>query len=120
MRRETEGGRMHGCRTPEEAKRHVGPGWAALVDRAFAALDACGADYSVEQVKEKFGGLRIYYLLYDAPDDDALHGLIAKIEEESRKTCEECGQPGKARKTGYWWKTVCLACHTARQLKGER
>jgi len=35
---------------------------------------------------------------------------INEAESESYKTCETCGEPGKAR-GGGWIKTICLSCY---------
>lgn len=50
-------------------------------------------------IKEKFGGLRIYY---DGPVDDYIDGVIDMAEGESFITCEQCGGRGEKRyKGGY-------------------
>lgn len=43
------------------------------------------------QIKEKFGGLRIYY----NGQDPYIDGLISMAEAWAYRTCEECGKPGK-------------------------
>jgi hypothetical protein len=58
--------------------------------------------YNVVQVKEKFGGLRFYM----DSETDEMSNLISDAEEESYKTCEECGKPGK-QIGGGWIKTLC-------------
>jgi hypothetical protein len=71
-------------------------------------------EYWITQVKEKWGGLRIYlgYPMLD-PDNHGLsrrcEAILADIEARSRLTCEHCGQPGVRRETG-WIKTLCDAC----------
>jgi len=59
------------------------------------------------QVKEKFGGLR-YYMTCGS---DQIYDLISEAEALSYKTCEECGNPGEERDTG-WIKTLCTECFT--------
>ena len=56
----------------------------------------------IEQIKEKFGGLRFYY----QGGDDAIRGMVRMAEAWADHTCEECGKPGKSRNTG-WIKTLC-------------
>ena len=58
----------------------------------------------VEQVKEKFGGLRFYY----RGGDEYISGLCAMAESMSYVTCEECGNPGKPSEGG-WIRTLCTA-----------
>lgn len=55
-----------------------------------------------DQIKEKFGGLRIYY----SGGDDYISGTIRMAEEMSYKICEVCGQKGQPNKNG-WISTLC-------------
>ena len=97
------------------------PGWWPILAELDVALAAIAPDYLVEQVKEKFGGLRFYA----TPDRFGRHGagvaseplsseaaaefrrLVDEAERRSFVTCEICGQPGKTRKARGWLKTVC-------------
>lgn len=56
----------------------------------------------VQQIKEKFGGLRYYF----DGGDDYIHGLVSMAESMAGITCEECGSPGKSR-NGGWIRTLC-------------
>lgn len=56
----------------------------------------------VEQIKEKFGGLRIYF----TGGDEAIYGMVSMAEAWASMTCEECGKPGKSR-DGGWIKVLC-------------
>jgi len=56
----------------------------------------------VEQIKEKFGGLRFYY----QGGDEYIHGLVSMAESWASRTCEECGGIGKQR-SGGWVRTLC-------------
>ena len=58
-----------------------------------------------DQIKEKFGGLRIYY----SGGDDYVEGIISMAEEYSYKVCEVCGNSGKPNKGG-WITTLCDSC----------
>jgi len=86
----------------------IGGGWVPIVDRLFTALKELGfSDWkSISQIKEKYGGLRVYsdYWLTEAQE-----ALIDAAEEESYKTCEKCGAAGTLRQQG-WWKTLCDGC----------
>lgn len=55
-----------------------------------------------EQVKEKFGGLRFYYV----GGDDYVRGAVDLAEGLSLRTCEVCGSPGRQTKQG-WIVTLC-------------
>lgn len=56
----------------------------------------------VEQIKEKFGGLRFYY----QGGDDEISGMVRMAESWADHTCEECGKPGE-RRPGGWIRTLC-------------
>lgn len=54
------------------------------------------------QIKEKFGGLRFYYM----GGDNYVRGLVAMAETMSEVTCEICGDPAVGRPSA-WIKTLC-------------
>lgn len=56
----------------------------------------------VEQIKEKFGGLRFYY----QGGDDHIDGMVNMAEVWAGHTCETCGNKGK-RRDGGWIRTLC-------------
>jgi len=58
-----------------------------------------------DQIKEKWGGLRIYH----SGGDDYVDGVITMAEEMSYKICERCGCPGSPNKQG-WIMTLCDKC----------
>ncbi len=91
---------IHGGYDLEQALASVGPGWADIVRAGFQACEDSNA--TVAQVKEKFGGLRIYF----DGGDEHLWDLMGALEKKSYKTCEECGERGKPR-SGGWVKTLC-------------
>jgi hypothetical protein len=55
-----------------------------------------------QQVKEKFGGLRFYYM----GGDDAVSGMVRMAESWAAHTCETCGDRGTLRHGG-WVRTLC-------------
>jgi len=56
----------------------------------------------VQQIKEKFGGLRFYY----QGGDDHISGMVRMAESWAGTACEDCGAPGK-RRSGGWIRTLC-------------
>ncbi len=56
----------------------------------------------VEQIKEKFGGLRFYY----QGGDDHISGMVRMAEIWAGRTCETCGEKGD-RRSGGWIRTLC-------------
>jgi hypothetical protein len=70
--------------------------------------DQTDLDYApvkFDQVKEKYGGLRIYF----SGGDDYVDGVVSMAEEYSYKVCEVCGNAGKPNKGG-WITTLCESC----------
>ena len=68
----------------------------------------------VEQIKEKFGGLRFYY----RGGDDEVSGMVRMAEAWADVACEECGGIGK-RRGGGWVRTLCDLHEDERQARIE-
>jgi hypothetical protein len=90
----------------------VGKGWYPIIERLSASIqqhvewknkdsEVC-PPVVVEQIKEKFGGLRFYY----QGGDEYISGLVSMAESWAGITCEECGGIGK-RRGGGWVRTLC-------------
>lgn len=90
----------------------VGKGWYPILERLCHSIqqhiefvnrkeEVC-PQVVVEQIKEKFGGLRFYY----QGGDDYIHGLVSMAESWASVACEECGGIGK-RRSGGWVRTLC-------------
>ena len=62
---------------------------------------------NVQQIKEKFGGLRFYI---DSADD-YIYELIDKAESTSEVVCELCGSIKNIGKTKGWITTMCKSCY---------
>ena len=56
----------------------------------------------VQQIKEKFGGLRFYY----QGGDDHISGMVSMAEVWAGRSCEKCGNVGE-RRSGGWIRTLC-------------
>ncbi|MDX9861093.1 MAG: hypothetical protein RBS99_09245 [Rhodospirillales bacterium] len=88
----------------------VADGWKPLVTSLFELIQT-HCDHSecpqvvIRQVKEKFGGLRVYA----AGGDDYVMGLITMAEAVSEMTCYSCGNAGR-RRSGPWIHTACDGC----------
>lgn len=89
------------------------PGWADLVeefiDEAKKVVGETGGTLQVSQIKEKLGGLRIYYRVEKLTEQqrDAIDRLAEKAEEASFKTCVFCGCPGKRDSATGWISVRC-------------
>jgi len=100
---------------------NVGEGWRPLVRDLETELTALVPDYSLQQVKEKFGGLRYYAAVPNATPAELVsqfHARISAAETESFKICEVCGDDGfPDYDGGYWIKTLCVVHHAERVTK---
>ena len=100
----------------DKLDNECGSGWDLLIDPILTMCDVLGLE--VLQVKEKFGGVRVYFTPYynrdvsDArctPADEAiLEEMIEAAETASFKTCEICGGPGRLTNSKGWLMTRCL------------
>ena len=88
--------------TREMGLTSVGKGWAPLVNRVFDKLETIKGSIKIVQVKEKWGGLRIY----TDYSNKELDKVIYDAEHESLEVCEVCGQSGKLRGKS-WYYTSC-------------
>ena len=117
----------------------IGDGWYNLIDELLGQiqyhLDWVNAEGEFEfnkkfrkpgfepiqqveaaQIKEKYGGLRFYYI----GGDDHIDGMIRLAEGLSYRTCEECGAPG-TQSDPPWVRTFCECCKNKNaKLKAER
>jgi len=93
-----------------------GDGWFDLIQRLCERLEPLvseltatlpfGKHFEVQQVKQKFGGLRFYVSHRSA----AIDAEIAGASLDSQCTCEDCGHPGTLRKKDGWLVTLCDKC----------
>jgi hypothetical protein len=111
----------------------VPAGWYGLVDRLLTDIEsAVGEDarvFKVEQIKEKYSTLRLYFSLHgrtrltmdlSSPAGrirsqqsaagalaQRIDELIAAAETESAHTCQRCGAPARRRDSSGWLATLC-------------
>lgn len=101
----------------------VGPGWLPIVSDLFRRVRQITDLFRVEQVKEKFGRLRMYASGGTTNEEkEQIRNLILCAELSSSQFCESCGLSGSMRSDGGWWRTACDACdhrHQRRNLTGE-
>jgi hypothetical protein len=100
----------------------VGPGWWPIIESLCSQIQhhidwknkqlEVVAQVTVNQIKEKFGGLRFYY----SGGDDAIDGMVRMAESWAAHSCEECGAAGKSR-GGGWIRTLCDTHEAERQQR---
>ena len=89
--------------TEEDAVQCVGKGWEQLIRKVYNAKEGLGIPVGIIQVKEKWGGLRIYTDYYVKE----IENVIREVCEQSLSMCETCGSPAGLVKKGTWYQTLC-------------
>ena len=89
----------------------TGEGWADIIYEACEKIQEslkslspeAQKDFHFTQIKEKFGGLRIYCSWYT----DAIDQIIKEATIKASKTCEVTGEKGKVREINGWYTCLC-------------
>lgn len=87
----------------------IDTGWFDIIYRLCERIKASSPpdNFRFVQIKEKFGGLRIY----NYNTNIEIEKLIDEAEAEAYKTCEMCGCKDDSISTlGIWIKTLCNSC----------
>lgn len=90
------------------AIQSVGEGWENIIRTLWAFKPK---DTTVDQVKEKFGGLRFYI----GPTTKEYRTLVSWGESISYRTCEWCGKRGTLDQRYFWLLTLCTQCKRKRK-----
>lgn len=105
----------------------IGKGWYPIVEELHKQMLAVDPGYTIQQIKEKFGGLRYYW--EPTPDADGffdysdeakiatMRALVSFAEALASRTCEACGLPGSLRSSTGWYVTLCDGCENQRETK---
>lgn len=113
------------------------PGWAPHIDQVVTAVQTFNVKYAgptpedsqsivILQIKEKFGGLRIYTRWSNVTSEDAqteahqIFQLIDQICATCEGLCQDCGEPGDLVNIGGWAVTLCEKHHVERGAKRAR
>jgi hypothetical protein len=100
----------------------VGSGWCELLENTFDVLAAIDPNKTIiiDQIKEKFGQLRMY-VHTEGNEDQRRYNLIYWIidcaEEQSGHICEECGEYGSIVSIGTWLYCRCKKCEKSLRKK---
>ncbi|TGQ83699.1 hypothetical protein EN850_02855 [Mesorhizobium sp. M8A.F.Ca.ET.207.01.1.1] len=91
-------------------------GWFPILEAIFGTVRQAipagrEGDFMLLQVKEKLGGLRVYYRLskrVTASAEAQIHAACSAAEASAAISCEVCGRPGVLRvQDGGWLITRC-------------
>jgi hypothetical protein len=99
-------------------------GWMELGRKMIEECEAINPTYTIEDMKEKYGSLRIYSFIQDYNDpewqipacnDEEIQKIENKYERLSSRICCECGKPATKYSTGW----ICPFCDDCGD-KGEQ
>ena len=114
---------------PRNCGYGCGDGWSEIVTKLTDDIAALGIkNLHIDQIKEKFGGLRYYISTHRTPEEyqvfteehkkqlEVVYKLINEAEIKSLQTCENCGSPSVETKSSSGWiATLCEPCRNQRE-----
>lgn len=86
------------------------PGWLDLLIAMDHELNEVAPHYTIRDIKEKFGGLRVSVRIPRHGDDTGrskAKEIIRQYQNESFRICDRCGEPGETNKIENWLLTRC-------------
>jgi len=83
-------------------------GWRNEVWNAIEKIEAIanetGTKPQIVQIKEKFGGLRLYVY---GDNEEGIRQIVKQAENNCYHICEACGKDGRIRQDIPWYSTLC-------------
>lgn len=106
----------------------TGPGWFEIIKSACEKIAKViekhpeQSGFRFAQIKEKFGGLRLYYSgTFPSAGKLEIDEILESAEQEAYKTCEECGAKDDVTTDGPGWiLTLCCKCRKDRDSQREQ
>ena len=92
----------------DKPQNYLPKGWENLVLNLHKKIVEIDPNYTLCQIKSKFGALRFYY---DSDKSNLIDKLVSEAEEKSTITCEKCGKPGSSEIVNNWMITLCGECY---------
>lgn len=73
-----------------------GEGWHGIINDTHIKLKYIDPEYKIDQIKEKFGGLRYYFTpsekySYGSTASNIMNDIVRIAEYQASLTCELCG-----------------------------
>lgn len=82
-------------------------GWYHLIVACHRELERLDPNYTIFQIKEKFGELRYYATPSNPELNEMFNAIVDKYMRISRQTCEVSGKHGQLMRTkSGWYKTL--------------
>ena len=85
----------------------IGKGWLRLVEELDRNITIHFPDYTIAQIKEKFGQLRFYPGEREVIMHEKVKIIIAHAEDRSKEYCEICGKYGQIVSPNGWMLSRC-------------
>lgn len=88
--------------------RHIDcdEGWHDLICKMHNEIIDVDPDYSIYQIKEKFGVLRVYFKATGPVQEKKIWSIVQRYERASSLTCELTGKPGRLMRKSGQFKTL--------------
>lgn len=105
---------------------NVGDGWRDVLERAMDRLegvldDSLAGRIVIRDIKQKFGGLRVYIATEHLDDQQANRAddIVFLAECRAAGTCETCGAKGRLWSGDGWVRTACDVHAAGRPLGAD-
>lgn len=116
--------RLHGDELITPGRPQVQDGWRKLVETAVGRIARAVAGEQIgviliDQIKSKYGALRLYYVArrgLSKSAHDRVEEAVALAEARSGCSCELCGEEGRLYEHGKWLVTACDRHSKGRQV----
>jgi hypothetical protein len=96
----------------EKAKEIIKPGWHDLLDKVYAIADVLPFA-KITDIKLRYAMLQIVFASsLDKHEQYVLDSIAYKIERDSARICQECGNSGSRRKEIPDSLCLCAICYT--------
>ena len=85
-------------------------GWEDIVDQLLKELTLVSKKIEVFQIKEKFGGLRVYLRNpsnFTSEQGMDVYSLVCAAEKRCSTSCAICGKEGTHQNNKGWWAVLC-------------
>jgi hypothetical protein len=100
---------------PEPYGMECHEGWNLIIEDTHNKLSYIDPNYTILQIKEKFGGLRYYFSTlfdYESLEKKIMDDIVSCAETQASYTCELCGANGwgtnvQIRVHKYWYFSYC-------------
>lgn len=94
-------------------------GWMNIILKADEMLSFIDPEYKIDQIKEKFGGLRYYFSTTKSGVEREIMYIITRFAQgRSFDICMDCGKYGELRHKPYVV-TLCDACNEEQEKRDK-